>query len=239
MIGIGLGKNKEEVIKAYNKLKEENIEVVLIEDYKTLIDKLLNKELSGAIRGSLPSSEVIPYLREKIGKFYRASILKNPFNNKLFLLSPVGIDDISIDKKERIDDKIRIIKYASNLLKKYEIEPKIGLLSGGRLEDRGRNIIVDETIEEAEEIKKNLKEYNILHYGILIERYLKEDCNIIVAIDGITGNLIFRSLALVAGLEGYGAILLSNKEIKFIDTSREANWKRYYNAVKFLLGEFI
>jgi predicted methyltransferase MtxX (methanogen marker protein 4) len=77
---------------------------------------------------------------------------------------------------------------------------------------------------------------DILHNGILIEEYLKDEYNIIIAIDGITGNLIFRCLGLVCKIEGYGAVILSDKNINFIDTSRSADWERYYNAVKLLVG---
>lgn len=74
MYAIGIGDNKEEVLKAYEKLKEEGIEVELIDNPKLLVDKLLDGEIDGAVRGSLSSSKVILYLRERIGKFYRASI---------------------------------------------------------------------------------------------------------------------------------------------------------------------
>ncbi|ACV23856.1 methanogenesis marker protein Mmp4/MtxX [Methanocaldococcus fervens] len=237
MYAIGLGENKEEVLKAYEKLKEEGIEVELIENPKLLIDKLIDGEIGGAVRGSLPSSKVIPYLRENVGKFYRASILKNPFTKGIFLLSPVGIDDISEDKNERINDKIKIIEFASNFLKNHNLEPRVAVLSGGRLGDLGRNKEVDETIYEAEEIVKHFRgKIDIIHEGILIEEYLKEGYNIIVAIDGVTGNIIFRCLGLVCKIPGYGAVILSDKNINFIDTSRNANWERYYNAVKFLAG---
>ncbi|XRO77300.1 methanogenesis marker protein Mmp4/MtxX [Methanocaldococcus sp. 10A] len=237
MYAIGIGENKKEVLKAYNKLKEDGINVELIDNPKDLVDKLLSKELKGAVRGSLSSSKVIPYLRERIGRFYRASILKNPFTNEIFLLSPVGIDDISENKDERIKDKIKIIELASNFLKNHNIEPKVALLSGGRLSDLGRNKVVDETIYEAEKIVEYFKgELNIIHNGILIEEYLKEGYNIIIAIDGITGNIIFRCLGLICKIEGYGAVILSDNNVNFIDTSRNADWKRYYNAVKFLAG---
>ncbi|WP_048055451.1 methanogenesis marker protein Mmp4/MtxX [Methanotorris igneus] len=238
MYAIGIGEKKDEVLKAYNKLREEGIEVELINNPKTLVDKLLNREIDGAVRGSLSSSKVIPYLREKVGKFYRASILKNPFNGEIFLLSPVGIDDIREDKEGRVKDKIELINYAVNFLKRNNIEPKIALLSGGRLSDYGRSREVDKTIEECEEIlrhfKKTDEKLDIRHNGILIEEVLKKGCNIIIAPDGISGNLMFRCLGLVCNLEGYGAILLSKEEINFFDTSRNATWKRYYNAIKFM-----
>ncbi|MDK2789847.1 MAG: hypothetical protein PWP15_354 [Methanothermococcus sp.] len=239
MYAIGIGKNKEEILKAYEKLKKDNIQVTLIDDSQELVDMVLNNEVEGAVRGTLSSSEVIPYLNKKIGKFYRASILKNPLKEGIFLLAPVGIDEIC--EENGINDKLQIIKYSAKFLKNYKIEPKIGILSGGRLSDYGRSKKVDETMDECENIinhiKNNPGEYNnifIRHNGILIEEYLKDGFNVILAPDGISGNLMFRCLGLVCGLEGYGAILLTDKNIKFIDTSRGGDWTRYYNAIKFL-----
>ncbi|ADG13373.1 methanogen marker protein 4 [Methanocaldococcus infernus ME] len=231
MIIIGYRGN-EEVLKAYEKLKEEGIEVKIVKDPEELISYLFDKDVKGVIRGSLPSSEVIPLLRERLGKFYRASILKNPFTKNIFLLSPVGIDEV-----KGLEDKINIINYGAKFLEELKIEPKIALLSGGRLEDLGRDERVDRTIKEAEEVKKRVS-YIVEHRGIVIEEYLKEDFNLIVAPDGISGNLIFRCLALVCKLEGYGAILLSEKKVNYIDTSRSGDWRRYYNAAKLLLGNF-
>ncbi|ACX72587.1 methanogen marker protein 4 [Methanocaldococcus vulcanius M7] len=238
MYAIGLGENKDEILKAVEKLEEEGIDIELIRDPKRLVDKLIRGEIEGAVRGSLPSSKVIPYLKSKIGKFYRTSILKNPFTGDIFLLSPVGIDDISEEEEERVKDKIKIINLASNFLRSVGIEPKVALLSGGRLGDLGRSKTVDRTILEAElvlnHIKKKNKNLEIDHRGILIEEYLKEGYNIIIPMDGISGNLIFRCLALVCRVSGCGAIILSEKNVKFIDTSRNADWRRYYNAIKFL-----
>ena len=85
-------------------------------------------------------------------------------------------------------DKIELINYAVNFLKRNNIEPKIALLSGGRLSDYGRSKEVDRTIEECEEILKYFKgrdeKLDIRHNGILIEEVLKEGCNIIIAPDG-------------------------------------------------------
>jgi putative methanogen marker protein 4 len=237
---IGIGKyNREEILKAYNKLLDEGIDVELMDNPKELIYNVVNNKVGGAIRGTLSSSEVIPYLKKEIGKFYRASILKNPFTGGIFLLAPVGIDEIGDDG---FKDKIDIINYSVNFLKGKDIMPKIGLLSAGRLSDYGRSKKIDESIDECESIIEYFKNYNnhnyngiyIEHKGILIEEYLKEGYNIIVAPDGISGNLIFRCLGLVCGIEGYGAVILNKSNIKFIDTSRSGTWKRYYNAVKFL-----
>ena len=54
------------------------------------------------------------------------------------------------------------------------------------------------------------------HKGILIERCRDDD--IVVAPDGICGNLIFRTLLLLCGAQSYGAPVLMDKI--FIDSSR-------------------
>ncbi|ABR54563.1 basic helix-loop-helix dimerization domain bHLH [Methanococcus vannielii SB] len=240
MYAIGVGKNKKEVLIAVENLKKEGILVETVEDSEELIQGLLSRKYEGVIRGTLSSSEVIPKLKEKIGRFYRASILKNPFTGQVFLLTPVGIDEI----KDDFSDKLDIIKYSSEFIQAIGLIPKIGLLSAGRLSDVGRSLKIDESIENCEEILKKVKNSNELmnvqieHRGILIEEYLKDGFNIIVADDGISGNLLFRVFALVFEIEGFGAIILNSEKVKFIDTSRSGDSKRYYNAVKFLKNGF-
>ena len=238
LIGIDYrNKNSEEVLKAYKKLLSEGIEVKLVEDPKELVDSILRGEVLGGVRGTLSSSEIVPYLRKCIGRFYRASILKNPFTGEYFLLTPVGIDEI--DENNSFKDKITIIEYILEFLKDDNLfkDVKIGVLSGGRPSDYGRSERIDKSIEEAVNVVEYIgKRYNvhIEHKGIVLEEYLKENFNIILAPDGISGNLIFRSLALVCGIEGCGALVLSKRKIRFIDTSRSGSWHRYYNSVKFL-----
>lgn len=244
MYAIGIGKNRDEVLIAAENLKKEGIDVELVESPRCLIDGLINKRYCGAVRGSLSSNELIPILRKKIGKFYRSSILKNPFTNKIFILAPVGIDEISESSEIRFNEKLEIIKYSSEFLKSRGMVPKVGILSAGRLSDVGRSKKIDESIIDAENLLKYVKSsekfenLEIEHKGILVEEYLKEGYNIILADDGISGNLLFRAFALVCNLEGFGAIILNSENIKFIDTSRSGNWKRYYNAVKFLKEGF-
>lgn len=239
MYAIGIGKDKKEVLIAFENLKKEGIDVELVDNPKDLIDGLISGKYDGAVRGTLPSSEVIPLLKEKIGKFYRASILKNPITGNIFLLAPVGIDEM----EDNFFDKLQIIKYSSEFLNSIGIIPKIGLLSSGRLTDVGRSSKIDESIHNTEKVLNYIKSGNfsnvqIEHKGILIEEYLNEDFNVIIADDGVSGNLLFRTFALVFGVEGFGAIILNSEKINFIDTSRSGTSKRYYNAVKFLKNGF-
>ncbi len=68
------------------------------------------------------------------------------------------------------------------------------------------------------------------HY-ILIEKALKDKCNIIIAPDGIIGNIIFRTLVLVNSWPSCGAITFGITGI-YIDTSRDQNIKGYLRSLK-------
>ena len=115
------------------------------------------------------------------------------------------------------------IKRSIDQLKSFNISPKVSILSGGRKEDLGRDERVDKTIKEANHIvdffKKENPKLKIHHDQILIEWAIEKESNLVLAPDGISGNLIYRSLVHLGGGKAYGAIYLGlNKPV--IDTSR-------------------
>jgi predicted methyltransferase MtxX (methanogen marker protein 4) len=93
-------------------------------------------------------------------------------------------------------------------------------LSGGRSEDKGRTEAVDLTLASAEALTKQLHNVGIdaTNYNILIEDAVKSS-NILVAPDGVTGNLIFRTLVFLGGGKGHGAPFFGIP-YTFVDTSR-------------------
>jgi len=68
---------------------------------------------------------------------------------------------------------------------------------------------------------------NAVHCEILIEDAVKT-CGIIIAPDGISGNLVFRTLAFLGAGHGHGAPVVNIAKI-FVDTSRAQ--KDYANAL--------
>jgi predicted methyltransferase MtxX (methanogen marker protein 4) len=96
--------------------------------------------------------------------------------------------------------------------------PRAAILSGGRMEDRGRCERVDRSLLEGDQIAARARKAGIdaEHKGILIENCRGDD--IIIAPEGISGNLIFRTLMLLCGAQSYGAPVLMKKI--FIDSSR-------------------
>jgi predicted methyltransferase MtxX (methanogen marker protein 4) len=79
---------------------------------------------------------------------------------------------------------------------------------------------VDRTLADADFLANRLNDAGIdaKHYTILIEDAIGES-NFILAPDGISGNLIFRSLVFLGGGNGIGAPVLMDRHV-FIDTSR-------------------
>jgi predicted methyltransferase MtxX (methanogen marker protein 4) len=86
------------------------------------------------------------------------------------------------------------------------------------MEDLGRSDRVDRTLAEAELVARLARDAGVRaeHRGILIETCRGDD--LIVAPDGISGNLIFRTLMLLSGAMGFGAPVIM--EPVFVDSSR-------------------
>ncbi|RAP44529.1 MAG: methyltransferase [Methanosphaera sp. rholeuAM6] len=221
-IAIGLGENKN-VLKA---IEQFPFEIEIARTNKELLDFLNNPEIDGVIRGSLESN-IIMDLKKQYPNLFRASLLEKDGNK--FLLAPVGIDE-----GDSIESKIMIIEKCAEAIKFMDEEPKIALISGGRKNDKGRSKKIDQSIADCETIVKKLKNrYNIKHYYILIEEAVKDHANIIIAPDGITGNIIFRSMVLVAGVKSNGALTL-NQPTLFIDTSRSQSTQGYINSINLI-----
>jgi predicted methyltransferase MtxX (methanogen marker protein 4) len=79
---------------------------------------------------------------------------------------------------------------------------------------------VDRSIREGIELERRGREegFNVEHCQILIEEAVRSK-NLIIAPDGVSGNIIFRTMHLVDGCVSMGAPIL-NLEKVFIDTSR-------------------
>lgn len=221
-IAAGVGKNKN-IVEAS---KNVDFEVVLTESEDDLLNMLINNEVNAAVRGSLGSLNIMSNLKERYNnKICRASFLEA--SGHKFLLAPVGIDE-----GDNLKEKVKIVELGAEFLFKLGIKPKIGVLSGGRPQDVGRSQKIDISIEEGEHITEIIKDkYSVKHYFILIEDAIKDDVNLILAPDGISGNLIFRTLAFLGCGKSHGAITLGINEI-FIDTSRSQSVDGYIRALE-------
>ncbi len=186
---------------------------------KTIVEYLKENKINAIIRGALSSSKFLQQVKTqfKIDQIKRLALLET-HEGYQFFYGPVGIDEC-----HDFDSKIQFIEAAMHLMSLLKIIPKVSILSGGREDDIGRMEAVDTSIREALAIvdyfKKNVPSLSLTHDHILIENAIKNKANLIIAPEGISGNLIYRTLVHLGGGKAHGAIYMGlNKPI--IDTSR-------------------
>lgn len=197
----------------------------------SIIDFLMKNTIQAIVRGSLSSSKFIKNLKIalNIKDFGRLAILET-FNKHQFFYGPVGIDECT-----NLNNKIFFLESSLKELQKIKITPNISILSGGRLGDIGRDPKVDQTIQDADKIIKIMKgkypNLQIVHNEILIEQAIENKSNLIIAPDGISGNLIYRTLVHLGGGKAYGAIYMGDLPKAIIDTSRIGDHTEIYGAL--------
>ena len=206
-----------------NKFFSTNEEVItLIEsDEPTfeILNYLKTNQISSVVRGNLDSTKFLQGLQSilNIVVINRLALLET-FTGYQFFFGPVGIDEC-ID----FESKILFVNKAINEIKALNLEPKVNILSGGRIGDIGRNPKVDSSIEEAKKVVDHFRDkyssLKIEHSEILIENAIAKKTNLIIAPDGITGNLIYRTLVHLGGGKAYGAIYMGIDRA-IVDTSR-------------------
>ncbi len=174
-----------------------------------LVSMLTSGEVDGIVRGDLPAGD----FKSKLPFTQQRAVLVE-FDKYEFYMGPVGIDE-----GIKPEDRIQLALKLSALIEKLGVHPQIGVLSKGRLEDVGRSDEVDRSLMEGQMITKELSEFNATHHGILIEEAMGNS-NIIICPDGISGNLLFRTMVLVGKAVGWGAPYTS--EYVVIDTSRNS-----------------
>lgn len=182
----------------------------------TLAELMISRKVDAVIRGTAMASGALAHLKKALEKkrICRLALLLT-VDGTPFFLAPVGIDE-----GNTIGDKLRIITLGAEHIRRFGIEPAVGVLSGGRIGDVGRNKRVDRTLADGEFVTRRALELgiNAKHHTILIEDAIKES-NFIIAPDGISGNLIFRTIAFLGGGDGLGAPVLID-DFVFVDTSR-------------------
>ena len=221
----------EEISK--NPLYQENQNFILLIDSDDPTSKIVNylneNIISCAVRGSLNSSKFLKNIELilNISEINRLALLETHSGHQFFF-GPVGIDECN-----SLNSKKQFIKKALKELSKLNIKPRISVLSGGRLGDIGRNVDIDKTIKEGTELvdffKLEKPDLEIEHSEILIENAIKNESNLILAPNGITGNLIYRTLVHLGGGKAYGAIYMGIDH-NIVDTSRVGDFSEIYGA---------
>lgn len=226
-IAIGVGKN-ENIIQACHIFKEKHpkTNLKLIYRDKDMVQAVLDDKIHGVVRGSLPASNIMKELKAVYPNITRATYVNG--DEYEFLLTPVGIDE-----GETVEDRLDIVKNCIDFLKRLGKTPKIAVLAEGRKDDFGRGPEVSQSITDSEKLTELIKENTdeeVENYYILVEKAIKDGCNVIVAPNGRVGNIIFRTLVLLNSWPSYGAITFGMDKI-YIDTSRDQSIEGYVRSL--------
>ncbi|MFW9988266.1 MAG: methanogenesis marker protein Mmp4/MtxX [Candidatus Odinarchaeota archaeon] len=200
-----------------------------------ILTSLINDTIQSIVRGSMCSSKFLQNLKKELNgeEINRLALLETNLRQQFFF-GPVGIDECNNFK-----NKIHYLDLAIQKLREFKIIPKISILSGGRISDIGRDSKVDKSIQDADKIvelfKTKIKDLEISHDEILIEKAIENKSNLILAPDGISGNLIYRTLVHLGGGKAYGAIYMGLNHI-IIDTSRVGDFSEIEGALLLALA---
>ena len=195
-----------------------------------------------SIRGAISSSKFLRYLKyyikdlypgkKSLESFVRIALLRE-YRGHDFLFAPVGIDEAS-----SVSEKEVFIDNAIWMLNILQVKPQVALLSGGRISDLGRDEHVDMTIKQASELERIYREKHqgthVYDCQILIERAIEGEAKMIVAPDGISGNLIYRTLVHLGGGQAFGALyskIYFDFSVVLIDCSRNGNETEIYGSL--------
>ena len=226
-IAIGVGEN-ENIIQACHIFKEKHpdTDIKLIYSDNDLVSAVLDKNIDGVVRGSLPASNIMKELKERYPNLTRATYVS--CNECEFLLTPVGIDE-----GNTVEDKFKMVMNCVEFFEKVGKTPKIAVLAEGREDDFGRGKEVSNSIKESRKLTKLIKEncdVEVKNYYILIEKAINDKSNIIIAPNGRVGNIIFRSLVLLNSWPSYGAVTFGIDRT-YIDTSRDQSIEGYVRSL--------
>lgn len=200
---------------------------------KTLLALLNANEIAGIVRGSLGASKFLREVKKEfaVPNIFRIALLETT-SGFTFFFAPIGIDE-----GRTLGEKSLLVRAGVSLLKFLHLEDEpIGILSGGRAGDIGRDPLVDKTLLEAHKLVMYIKRHkiseNIENYEILIENAIADGCRVIIAPDGISGNLIYRTLVHLGNGKSHGAWYY-NIPRPIVDTSRVGPIFEYESAIAF------
>lgn len=219
----GTGKEGERAKKALVCVRESDVPAV------ALVRGIATNQLDGVVRGTLPSTSFLHALRAKFEDTPAARLaLLETAAGIPFWYAPVGIDeDTPAHKRAFVTGGLELARHLG-------LPERARLLSGGRLGDKSRAPRIARSIgtvqELVEELRARFPGADIQHGEILIERAIQERAAIVIAPDGISGNLIYRTLVHLGDGHAFGASYLGI-DPPCIDTSRAGNYTEFVGAV--------
>ncbi|AKG91182.1 putative phosphotransacetylase [Geoglobus ahangari] len=175
-------------------------------------------EVHAVVRGTARASKFLQIIRKEYSP-KRVAVLETA-DKRLFLLAPVGVDE-----GKTVKEKLELIEHARSVAERLGLEARVAVLAGGRYGDVGRSREVDESLAMAELTAR-------LSGGENFEIRLEDavSSGIVIAPDGISGNLIFRSLCYLGAGREYGAVYCG-LPFRIVDTSRSQSAEGFARAI--------
>lgn len=211
-VGIGRGSGRGNVENSASAFRN----VTIYDDAAELVNDLKDGAIDAAVRGDMSSSVLMPLIKKafRISEVQR-TVLMQPVGKRMMFIAPVGIDE-----GWTADQKYELAVRSIELMRRMGMNERIAVMSGGRSDDKGRNGTVDRTIDDAAVLVKRLRSegYDAYDAEILIEE-AAEKADLLIAPDGISGNIIFRTLHFLGNAKALGAPVLNIDRV-FVDTSR-------------------
>jgi len=215
-VGVGVSEGVARAIERNLRSAKCKVEIFDFTSPQRLVRSLKDGDVDAAVRGTLRSSEIIRQLKKSysLREVMRTAVLEDS-RGRQFLLMPVGIDEGSNYRSRK-----SLVMETLSFFSPMDWKLSVGILSKGRSEDRNRGSGIRRSLEEGERMVKDLrlKGIDAKHFEILIEKAAKES-DLVVAPDGVSGNLIFRSMHFLGGTKAYGAPVVNIPDV-FVDTSR-------------------
>ncbi len=196
--------------------------LVIYRDAVALLDGLESGKIGAAVRGSLPAKELLGSLAERrAGLYIRRIALVTLPDGKPFLLGPVGIDEGGTLAAMRA-----LIGDSKEFCSLLGWEPRVAVLSAGRAEDAGRSRDIARSVRRGDQLESIP---GVRHYHITVEEAIGW-ANCVVAPDGVTGNLMYRTLTRLGAGSSLGALYFP-LDLHLADTSRNGTVEEYTGAV--------
>jgi len=220
-IAMGLIEPDEKILESLRRA-EDYAEIILvgpeaiadIEDFDVITNEnpeeklatmLAEDEVDGIIRGTIDDFKTYETYSELTGEEYTIGpgLLEDP-NGRQFFASP-----LSNPEGWKKEDRYEKASGIASFIEKWNIEPKIGVFTGTRHKtyERKKDITegvtgkLNKTYEDAEWIVERLEEegYHAKNWAIDLNVAVEEGYNLLIPVNGMVGNQIFRVLLFCGG----------------------------------------
>lgn len=220
-IAVGLKEPNEEILDSLKKGKKyADItlvgpkEIKDVKGFELIVDNnpeekiagmLANDEVEGIIRGTIDDFKTVETYEKITGEKYDfcPGLMESHLGHQIFL-GPISNPE-GWEKEERLN----IAEKIGDFVKEWGVKPRIAVFTGERHEtyERKKDIkegvvgTLNKTYEDAEWIVKKLKDkgFDAKNWAIDSNPAIEDGYNIIVPVNGMVGNQMFRVLLFCGG----------------------------------------